>query len=72
MRLLRWLKTGGSVTVNTGDQSSRSYTCKAWPDWSIPDGPEQTDRSALWYALDLQLKNTSAADMVCVYFAEVT
>lgn len=67
MRLLRWLATGGSVTVNTGDRIARVYTAKAFPGWTIPEGPELTDKRLLEYTLALKLKNTAAVDMLCNY-----
>ena len=67
MRLLRHLAEGESVTVNTGDRSNRSYTCVAWPGWTIPEGAEFTDKQRLEYTLTLKLRNTGTADMVCLY-----
>lgn len=67
MRLLRWLATGGSVTVSTGDRIARVYTAKAFPGWTIPEGPELTDKRLLEYTLALKLKNTAAVDMLCNY-----
>lgn len=67
MRLLRWLRTGGSVTVNTGDRIARSYTAKAFPGWTIPEGPAFSDHQMLTYTLALKLKNTASADMLCNY-----
>lgn len=67
MRLLRWLRTGGSVTVNTGDRIARSYTAKAFPGWTIPEGPAFSDHQMLTYTLELKLKNTASADMLCNY-----
>lgn len=64
MRLKRWLLSGGAVTVNTGDVASRSYTCK------MPKGkpPEITyDPEFKEYTVRLTLRNTAAADLVCVY-----
>ena len=70
MRLLRHLQIGGQVTVNTGDSSSRSYTCIRFPGWEIPDGPEMTDNRMLEYTLTLKLKNVASADMLCNYGSE--
>jgi hypothetical protein len=67
MRLLRWLRTGGSVTVNTGDRIARSYTATAFPGWTIPEGPAFSDHQMLTYTLELKLKNTASADMLCNY-----
>lgn len=67
LRLLRWLQTGGSVTVNTGDTSDRIYTATAFPNWDIPEGPELSDNKVLWYTLKLKLRNTASVDMLCNY-----
>lgn len=70
LRLLRWLQTGGSVTVNTGDTSDRVYTAKVFPGWTIPEGPELSDKGVLWYSLALKLRNTASVDMLCNYSAD--
>jgi hypothetical protein len=72
LRLLRWLAAGNTCTVNTGDRSTNSYTCRAFPGWQIPDGPKMTDTGMIEYTLSLVLKNTSAADMLCQYLPEPT
>lgn len=65
-RLLLHLYGGGTVTVNTGDSASRTYTAKLAPD-SDPTLQMMEDRALLEYSLSLSLINTAAAPMLCEY-----
>jgi hypothetical protein len=64
-RLIRHLKTGNTVTVNTGDLDSATYTCRLMPGST----PQRTlaDEAMRWYTLALSLKNGSAAAMTVRY-----
>lgn len=64
-RLKRWLEAGNTVTVNTGDVDSATYTCRLYPG-STPT-LTLADEGMRWYTLALTLKNTSAATMGCDY-----
>lgn len=66
-RLIRWLAAGVSntITVNTGDTSSRSYTVRLAPG-TVPTF-ELADEARRWYTLRLTVKNTTAADLLCTY-----
>ena len=70
LRLLRHLQAGGEITVNTGDAQGRSYDCKRFPGWEIPEGPDFTDNRMLEYTLTLKVKHTLALDMICNYGSE--
>ena len=70
LRLLRHLQQGDEIEVHTGDAGSRSYTCIAFPEWEIPEGPEFTDTRMLEYTLRLKVKHTLALDMICNYGVE--
>ena len=65
LRLKRHLLGGGTCTVNTEDNASRSYTCRLQPG-TVP-GVELVDRRLMEYAMSLQLLNTAAAVMLCDY-----
>lgn len=64
-RLIRWLRSGNTVTVNTGDVDSATYTCRLFPG-TVPS-VTLADEGMRWYTLVLSLKNTSAAVMGCDY-----
>lgn len=67
-RLKRWLNSGGTCTVNTGDVESNSYaTCGVAPGTKAK--LTLTDRKNLEYTLTLSLVNlaVSPVDMVCHY-----
>jgi hypothetical protein len=67
LRLKRHLWRGGSVTVNTGDQAARSYTCRLKPK-TIPEVAEDTtDPEFIRFLFRAQLLNTAAAFLLCVY-----
>ena len=58
-RLARHLDAGGTITVNTGDAASRTYTCTLAPGAEPPD-PEMTDERERWYRLTFTLLNAAA------------
>lgn len=64
-RLVRWLLSGGSCTVNTGDAGTRIYTATLFPDF-LPTLAQQ-DRQMNEFTLTLKLRNSAAAAMLCVY-----
>jgi hypothetical protein len=66
LRLIRWLESGGVVTVNTGDAASRSYASCYLPKGSHPSF-SLTDPKNLEYTLSLTLINVAQADMLCQY-----
>lgn len=66
LRLIRWLESGGVVTVNTGDVANRTYTSCFLPKGSHPSFT-LSDRRFLEYTLSLTLLNTAAADMLAIY-----
>lgn len=66
LRLIRWLESGGVVTVNTGDASSRSYTSCYLPKGARPSFT-LSDRRTLEYTLTLTLLNTAGTDMLAIY-----
>jgi hypothetical protein len=65
LRLKAHLLGGGTCTVTTGDTGGNTYTCRLRPGTS----PTITfsDRKRLRYTLALELKNTSAAPLLCEY-----
>lgn len=66
LRCQAWLLTGGVVTVNTGDASSRSYTsCYLAPDGDVTITLQ--DKNVLLYAMSFTLINSAAASMLCIY-----
>lgn len=70
VRLIAWLMSGGTVTVNTGDVESNSYaTCGLMP--GTTPSLTLTDRKNLEYTLSLSLINLagSPAPMLCHYRA---
>jgi hypothetical protein len=66
LRLIRWLESGGVVTVNTGDLASRTYANCYLPKGARPSYT-MTDRQFLEYTLTLTLVNVAAADMLAIY-----
>lgn len=66
LRLQRWLYAGGSVTLTTGDASSRTYTATLGVGGGVTI--ERTDATHLEYTMTFtKLRNASAADMLCLY-----
>ena len=66
LRLQRWLRGGGSVTINTGDLGTRTYTATLAPDGDVTI--ERTDPVHIEYTMTFtKLRNTASADMLCVY-----
>ena len=65
LRCQAWLLTGGAVTVNTGDNATRSYTAYLAPDGNI--GITLQDKNVLLYAMTFVLINSAAASMLCIY-----
>jgi len=65
LRCQAWLLTGGAVTVNTGDNATRSYTAYLAPDGDI--GITLQDKNVLLYAMTFVLINSAAASMLCIY-----
>lgn len=65
MRLKRWLLLGGTVTINTADLASRTYTAKC----RAKKTPELalTDKENLEYTLKLDVRNAAAAPMLAVW-----
>lgn len=65
MRLKAWLTGGGSCTVTTNDTLGNVYTCtlvaKSTPVIELADARERE------YRLKLQLRNSAAAPLLCVY-----
>jgi hypothetical protein len=66
LRLIRWLESGGVVTVNTGDASNRTYTSCYLPKGAHPSFT-LSDKRFLEYTLSLTLVNVAAADMLAIY-----
>lgn len=64
-RLVRWLLSGGTCTVTTGDASAHVYTCTLFPEF-MPTLAQQ-DRQLNEFTLTLKLRNSSAAAMLCIY-----
>ena len=64
-RVIRHLRAGNTVTVNTGDLDMATYTARLFPGTK----PQLTlaDEAMRWYTLALSLKNTSAAAMTVRY-----
>lgn len=68
MRLIDHLENGGVVTVNTGDAAGRSYAaCYVAEGFDLSGALEQSDRRTIEYTLTLELINSGAADMLCLY-----
>lgn len=65
LRCQAWLLNGGSVTVNTGDNATRSYTAYLAPDGDITITLQ--DKNVLLYAMSFVVINASAASMLCIY-----
>lgn len=68
LRCQEWLLRGESVTVNTGDASSRSYaTCYLAPDGEVSITLQ--DKALLLYSMSFALINGAAspAAMLCLY-----
>ena len=65
LRLIRHLNRGGTVTVNTDDASSRTYTCQKWKGTQPELGPP--DPVTLRRTLKLTLRNTAEADLLCIW-----
>lgn len=64
LRLKNWLLTGGTITVFTGDQGNRLYTCRLRPGTT----PQITqDPQELEFALALELLNTVALPLVAFW-----
>ena len=64
IRLMYWLESGGSVTVNTADVNSNSYTCVLQPN----QHPKLTfDSKMLEYTLALNLLNTAGTPLITKY-----
>lgn len=63
-RLKVWLLTGGTITVNTADLSSNSYTASlkpgTTPSWKL-------DQKLLEYTLSIAVINAAAAPLTCQY-----
>jgi len=68
LRLARHLKNGGTVTVNTGDNASRSYPTCCLQKGADPQ-PKLTDRKLLEYTMNFALRNVDASpvDFICIY-----
>lgn len=66
LRLIRWLKKGGVVSVYTGDSESNIYpTCYLWPGSTPKLSPP--NRQDLRHTLTLALLNADAEPMVCIW-----
>ena len=66
LRLIKWLKKGGVVTVNTGDSESNIYdNCYLWPGSTPELSPP--DKQDLKHVLTLALLNADGEPMVCLY-----
>lgn len=68
LRCQEWLLRGESVTVNTGDASSRSYTtCYLAPDGDVSITLQ--DKNLLLYSMSFVLINGAASPsaMLCIY-----
>lgn len=68
LRLQRHLKSGGSVTVNTGDSGNRSYATCCLVKGTNPE-PKLTDPKNLEYSMQFTLRNIAAVptDFLCLY-----
>lgn len=66
LRLIRWLESGGVVTVNTGDAASRTYASCYLP-VGVRPGFALSNPRFLEYTLTLTLANIAGADMLCAY-----
>jgi hypothetical protein len=69
-RLIRHLTggdsgTGGTCVINTDDASSRSYTCRL-REGTVP-ALQLADARLMEWTLTLELKNTTAAPLICDY-----
>jgi hypothetical protein len=66
LRLQKFLRQSGTVTVNTGDTGSHSYTCQLAPDGDCLI--TLSDRQMLEYTAALKLISTDGATpMLCTY-----
>lgn len=65
LRCQAWLLNGGSVTVNTGDNASRTYTAYLAPEGDVTITLQ--DKNVLLYAMTFVLINSAAASMLCIY-----
>lgn len=68
LRCQEWLLRGEAVTVNTGDNASRSYTtCYLAPDGDVSISLQ--DKNLLLYAMSFTLINGAASPsaMLCLY-----
>lgn len=68
LRLMRHLRRGGTVTVNTGDAVGRSYpTCQMWK--GRPPELGEPDPKTMFRSLTLTLRNVAASptDMIAIY-----
>lgn len=68
LRLQRHLKSGGTVSVNTGDATSHVYATCCLVKGANPR-PRLTDAKSLEYTMGFSLRNVagSPVDMICVY-----
>jgi hypothetical protein len=68
LRLQRHLKSGGTVSVNTGDAASRVYATCCLQKGTDPK-PRMTDPKNLEYTMAFALRNVagSPVDMICQY-----
>lgn len=66
LRLSEHLDDGGTITVNTGDGASRSYTCCLAPGSEPPD-PQLSDETLLWYTMAFNVITPSGGPMLCIY-----
>jgi hypothetical protein len=69
LRLCKWLERGGTVTVNTGDLSSRQYLEVGLAEGAEVPYPEMTDRGSIEYRMDFVLSSRAATPvpMICIY-----
>lgn len=67
LRCQEWLLRGESVTVNTGDNALRSYTCYLAPDGDVTIAMQ--DKNVLLYSMSFVLINgdNSPSAMLCIY-----
>lgn len=66
LRCQEWLLRGESVTVNTGDNASRSYTtCYLAPEGDVTITLQ--DKNLLLYTMSFVLINSASAAMLCIY-----
>lgn len=68
LRLQRHLRSGGTVTINTGDSTNRVYATCCLVKGTNPK-PRMTDPKNLEYSMSFSLRNVAAvpADMICQY-----